>query len=179
VLSGLSKLKGKITRDMLIMKILQNIKITLLAVLCFSATTSVTADSPDIWNDIIPYGQSLETVESVIHALDNGAIVNAAVDLSKCDPQDDGVPSTIRGGFRISHYRINEDGVLWFEDSFFTVLTSSERADPIRLLLRYFASPEGDVTVTSFIYSIPDYTLTMKEDFSCSINEGVNFNVTY
>jgi hypothetical protein len=155
------------------------IKRTLLAVLCSCVTSGVVADHADTWNDFIPIGQSLESVESVINALDNGAPVNATVDMSKCIPEDEGAPSTIRGGLRLSSYRINEDGALWFEDSFFSVLPGTGREDPVMVLLRYLANPEGSVTVTSFVYSIPDYTLTMKESFDCSINIAINFNATY
>jgi hypothetical protein len=161
------------------MKTIQKIKKTLLAVLCCTATTAVMADSEDILNDILPYSQSLETVESVINALNNGAMVSAAVDLTKCSNQDGGAPSTIRGGLKVSSYRIEEDGTLWFEDSFFTASTSSGRADPIMLILRYLVNPEGAITVNSFIYSIPDYTLTRTSSFDCLINNGVNFNITY
>jgi hypothetical protein len=161
------------------MKTIQNIKKTLSIVLCSTATTAVMASTADIWNDVLPYGESLSTVESVIHALNNGATVNAVVDLSKCAPQDGEAPSKIRGGLSISSYRIEEDGSLWFEDTLFTALTSPGRADPVRLLLRYLVSPGGAITVTSFVYSIPDYTLATKEEYDCSINKGVNFNTTY
>jgi hypothetical protein len=155
------------------------IKKTLLALLCSSVTTGVVADNADIWKDFIPNGQSLESVESVINALDNGAPVNATVDMSKCTPEDDGAPSTIRGGLKLSTYRINEDGTLWFEDSFISVSSGTGREDPVMVLLRYLANPEGSVTVTSFVFSIPDYTLTMKESFDCSINIAIDFNTTY
>jgi hypothetical protein len=161
------------------MKTMQNIKKTLLAVLCSASTTAAMADSGGVWDDVLPYGHPLETVESVINALNGGAIVNATVDLSKCVRQGGEAPSKIRGGLKVSSYRIKEDGTLWFEDSFSTVLTSSGREDPIRVILRYLVSPGGVIAVTSFVYSIPDYTLTRKEAFNCSINKGVNFNASY
>jgi hypothetical protein len=109
---------------MSIMNTMHNIKKTLLAVLCACATSGVVADHVNMWNDFLTYGQSLETVESVITALDSGATVSAAVDLSKCTPQDDWAASTIRGGLRISSYRIKDDDALWFEDTFLSVLSS-------------------------------------------------------
>jgi hypothetical protein len=164
---------------MSIMKTVQDIKKTLLAVLCSSATTGVMADHANMWNDFLPYGQSLETVESVITALDSGATVSAAVDLSKCTPQDDGLASTIRGGMRISSYRITDNDALWFEDTFLSVLSSPGRADPVRVVLRYLASPGGAVKVTSFVYSVPDYTLISENNYDCSIDMGVSFNIIY
>jgi hypothetical protein len=161
------------------MKIKQNIKTTTFAVVCSTAATAVMAGSADLSDDAISYGESLETVESVITALNGGAVVNAAVDLSKCTRQDGEAPSKIRGGLRVSPYRIKEDGTLSFADSHFTVLTNSGGADPIMQFLRYSVSPEGDITVSSFIYSIPDYTLTRQVAFDCSINQGVNFNAAY
>jgi hypothetical protein len=161
------------------MKTLRNIKQTLLAALCSTAATVAMAGSTDIWNDDL-YGQPLETVESVITALNSGAIVNAAVDLSKCNRQDGEATSKIKGGLMVSPYQIKEDGTLAFSDSHFTVTTMfSGNPDPIMQFLRYSVSPKGAITVTSFIYSIPDYTLTNQVAFDCSINNGVNFNAAY
>jgi hypothetical protein len=169
----------KSIRDISNMKTIRNIKKTLLAVVCSAATTAVMGDSDDILGSILPYGKSLKTTESVVNALNNGAIVNATVDLSKCVSQDAAATSKIKGGLRISSYRIEEDDSLWFEDSLFTVSTSSGRADPIMLLLRYLVNPEGAITVTSFIFSIPDYTLTSQLAFDCTMNQGVSFNAAF
>jgi hypothetical protein len=166
-------------KELIKMKTLQYIKKTVLAALCSTITTVAMGGSTDIWDDDF-YGQPLETVESVITALNSGAIVNAAVDLSKCTRQDGEATTKIRGGLMVSPYQIKEDGTLSFSDSHFTVTTMfSGNPDPIMQFLRYSVSQKGAITVTSFIYTIPDYTLTKQVAFDCSINNGVNFNATY
>lgn len=162
---------------MLRMKIKQNTNKALLAILCFTAATTLMANPSPTRDATPPYGHALKTVESVINALNNGAIVSAAVDLSKCTRQDGGTPSQTKGGLRVSPYRIKGDGTLSFADSHFTVSTSSGSPNPIMQFLRYSVNPEGAITVTSFIFSIPDYNLTRQVSFDCSINQGVNFNV--
>jgi hypothetical protein len=163
------------------MKTLQNFKKILLSVLCSTATTVVIAGSTeDQSNDDQIYGQSLETVESVITALNSGASVKAAVDLSMCTRQDDEATLNIRGGLVVSPYQIKEDGTLLFVSTVYTATTMySGNPEPIADFVRYSVSPEGAITVTSYIYSIPDYTLINDITFDCSINNGVSFNAAY
>jgi hypothetical protein len=162
------------------MKILRNIKRTLLAALCSTATTVVMADSEDLLNDDQTYGQPLKTTDSVITALNSGAIVNAVVDLSKCARQDGEDALKLRGGLLVSPYQIKEDGTLLFVGSVYTATTFfSGNLEPIADFTKYSVSPKGAITVSAYIYSIPDYTLISEIIFDCSINNGVSFNAAY
>jgi hypothetical protein len=175
----------------------------LLSVLYLTTTTGAMAGSLDPWNDDqIPgqplktiesvisdsgplnadqtYGQPLETIESVISALNGGAIVNAAIDLSKCNRQDGEATLNLKGGLIVSPYQIKEDGTLLFVGSVYTVTKMfSGEPDPMVQFLRYSVNPKGAITVNSYIYTIPDYTLNSQIDFDCSINNGVSFNAAY
>jgi hypothetical protein len=162
------------------MENLRNIKKILLAVLCYTATTTAMAGSAFTLNDDQIYGQPLETRESVITALNGGAIVKATVDLSKCTRQDGEDTLNIRGGLTISSYKIEEDGTLLFVDSVYTATEYfSGSLEPIADFVKYSVSPDGTITFTSSIYSIPDYNLIQQFAFDCSINNGVSFTATY
>ena len=164
------------------MNMITTVKTTILATLCTGAITAMAAPASewnDNWNDVLPYSRSLETVDAVVNALDGGATVNAAVDLSQCTRQDGGTPSETKGGLTVLPYRIQADGTLSFADSHFTVSTRSGTATPIMQFLRYTVAPEGAITVSSFIFSVPDYTLTSEVAFECTINGGVSFHAAY
>jgi hypothetical protein len=162
------------------MKALRYNKKVVLAVLYSTATTVAMADSTDPWNDVQAYGQPLETLESVTSALNGGAIVNAAVDLSKCTRQDGQATLKLKGGLKVSPYQIKEDGTLLFVSSVYTATKMfSGKPDPMVQFMRYSVNPKGAITINSYIYTIPDYTLSSQIDFDCSINNGVSFNAAY
>ena len=125
------------------------------------------------------FGIPLITVDSVKHALNTGATVSAAVDLSRCTRSDGGKSSQTRGGLVVTPYRIQGNGILSFSDTHFTVSTRSGAPEPIKQFLRYTVKPEGDITVSSYIFSVPDYRLTSQVSFQCSINQGVSFHAGY
>ncbi|WP_428241298.1 VirK family protein [Gynuella sp.] len=160
------------------MNISKNLQMAFVAALCSTATTAI-AETAQTWDDILPYSRSLKTTESLVHALDNGAIVNASVDLSVCTRQDGGAASQTKGGLTVSPYRLQADGTLSFSDSHFTVSTRSGSPMPIMQFLRYTVAPQGAITVTSFIFSVPDYRLTSEVSFDCAINDGVSFHAAY
>ena len=150
------------------MKISQLIQIGLL--LLSSVSVSAMADTVK-WTP--QYTLPLETVSSVKDALNDGATVNATVDLSQCTRQGGGDPSTTTGGLRVSPFRIQGNGTLSFSDSHFTVSTRTQQ--PLMQFLRYQVVPEGGITVSSFIFSVPDYQLLSQVAFDCAINKGVSF----
>jgi hypothetical protein len=159
---------------------LRNIKNILLVMLFYTSATTAMAGSAHVLNDDKIYGQPLETSESVITALNGGAIVKASIDLSKCTPQDGGTTLNIKGGLVISSYKIEEDGTLLFVDSVNAATEYfSGSLEPIADFVKYSVSPDGAITFTSNIYSIPDYNLIQQFAFDCSINNGVNFIATY
>ncbi|AJQ97623.1 VirK family protein [Gynuella sunshinyii] len=160
------------------MKTSKTLQMACVAALC-SMAIAATAETTQTLDDILPYGRSLKTVESLVNALENGAIVNASVDLSACTRQDGGTASQTRGGLTVSPYRLQADGTLSFSDSHFTVSTRSGTPMPIMQFLRYSVKPEGAITVTSFIFSVPDYRLTSEVGFDCAINDGVSFHAAY
>jgi hypothetical protein len=123
------------------------------------------------------YSLPLETVSSVVNALNHGATVNATVDLSLCTPQDGGHASTTKGGLKVTPFRVQGDGTLSFSDPHFTVSTSTQQ--PLMQYLRYKVVPAGGITVTSFIFSVPDYNLINQVSYDCAINNGVSFYIPY
>jgi hypothetical protein len=161
------------------MNISRDIKKIVLGVLCYIATTTVIAGPTFPLNNDQIYGQPLETRESVIAALNGGAIVKAAGDLSKCTRQDGEAPLKLRGGLMVSSYQIKDDGTLLFVDSVYTATADfSGSLEPIADFVKYSVNSEGAITLTSYIYSIPDYTLIRQFAFDCSINNGVSFNAS-
>ncbi|MDW6004071.1 VirK family protein [Vibrio mangrovi] len=158
------------------MKVSQLVKaVSLLAL--GAVSTMAAAESKVSWEEMIPYSRALSSVSSVTNALENGAQVNATVDLSQCARQGGGATSETKGGLVVSPFRIQGNGMLSFSDSHFTV--SSRTNSPIMQFLRYQVAPEGGITVTSYIYTVPDYSLLSQSAFDCQINEGVNFYAAY
>lgn len=150
---------------------------TALAMSAACATSGVVLANPvSDFGNMLPYGRSLTSVDQVKKALNEGAVVSAAVDLSQCSRPDGGAPSETQGGLEVSPYRIKGDGSLSFSDTHFTVSTRTGSPVPITQFLRYTVAPSGDITVSSYIFSMPYYNLMSEVSFDCSINEGVSFN---
>ncbi len=74
----------------------------------------------------------------------------------------------------VSPYRIQSHGTLAFFDSHFTVSTTTER--PTKQFIRYRVDAGGSIDFTSYIFSIPEYSLINKVSYACQINNGVNFS---
>lgn len=153
---------------------------TVIAVSAACLTSGMVMANPMFnMGNALPYGRSLVDVEQVKEALNGGAVVNAAIDLSQCTRSDGGAPSQTKGGLRVSPYRIKSDGSLSFSDTHFTVSTRTGVPVPITQFLRYSVTPEGAITLTSYIYSMPNYNLMSEVSFDCAINEGVSFNAAF
>lgn len=114
----------------------------------------------------------LTDVAAVKLALAAGQRVSASVDLSLCQPGNGGAPSQTQGGLVVSPYRIQGDGTLSFSDSHFTV---SNAGRPITQFLRYTVRPDSSITVTSYIFSMPDLAPLSEVAFECRLGNGVSF----
>lgn len=122
--------------------------------------------------DTFAAARPLHDVAAVKLALGAGLRVSAAVDLSLCQPADGGAPSQTQGGLLVSPYRIQADGTLSFSDSHFTV---SNAGKPITQFLRYTVRPDSAITVTSYIFSMPDLAPLSEVAFNCRLGNGVSF----
>lgn len=163
------------------MNICQLFKVSLFTVLTSASIVASAHNLPE-WDQTQSApsysNNALQTVSAVGHALNSGATVNATVDLSQCTRQGGGEPSTTKGGLKVSPFRIQNDGTLSFADSHFTVSTSTQQ--PLMQFLRYTVAPEGgNITVSSYIFSVPDYSLISQVAFDCAINQGVNFYLSH
>ena len=144
---------------------------TVVAMASLPAMANLHAASPV---DAFAASRPLNDVAAVKLALAAGQRVSAAVDLSLCQPANGAAPSQTQGGLVVSPYRIQGDGTLSFSDSHFTV---SNAGKPITQFLRYSVRVDGGITVTSFIYSMPDLAPLSQVAFECRLSNGVSFVV--
>jgi len=133
------------------------------------AAAALHAASP---TDTFAASRPLHDVAAVKLALGAGQRVSATVDLSLCQPANGGTPSQTQGGLVVSPYRIQGDGTLSFSDSHFTV---SNAGKPITQFLRYTVRPDSSITVTSYIFSMPDLAPLSEVAFECRLGNGVSF----
>jgi hypothetical protein len=122
--------------------------------------------------DLFGASRPLHDVAAVKLALGAGLRVSAAVNLALCQPANGGAPSQTQGGLLVSPYRIQADGTLSFSDSHFTV---SNAGKPITQFLRYVVRPDNAITVTSYIFSMPDLAPLNEAAFNCQLGNGVSF----
>lgn len=124
------------------------------------------------------YGKQLTTTQALTKALNNGANVNATVDLSVCTPENGADASSTKGGLNVSPFRIL-NGEVSFADTHSTVSTRSGVPEPISQTLRYEVQANGNIKVTSFLFSLPNYQLINQVSFDCVINDGLKFYAVY
>jgi len=133
------------------------------------AMAAVHAGPP---GELFGASRPLHDLAAVKLALGAGLRVSAAVDLSLCQPANGGAPSQTQGGLLVSPYRIQADGSLSFSESHFTV---SNTGKPITQFLRYVVQPDSAITVTSYIFSMPDLAPLSEVAFNCRLGNGVSF----
>lgn len=116
----------------------------------------------------------LQDYNGIQFALNNGRTVSMSLDLSQCTPVGTAPATQTKGGLsNIGAYRITSDGTLSFSDEHFTVTTTN--AQPIQQFLRYQVRTDNTVAFTSYIFSIPAYTLISQVGYTCTINRGIRF----
>ncbi|AXF25808.1 hypothetical protein CUJ89_35945 [Burkholderia pyrrocinia] len=118
----------------------------------------------------------LSGLTEVENALNQGASVSVAVDLSKCAPAGTtSTPGTTRGGLRINAYRITPDGTLSFADEHATVDASGQ---PIWQFIRYQVKPDQTVAFSTDLFALPSYNrLAPRISYACAIDQGIAFFV--
>lgn len=141
----------------------------LAAALLASASSTSAAPADDA---------SLGSLTEIQRALDSGASVAVAIDLSQCTPTSGGAtPSQTRGGLRIGAYRVTADGTLSFADEHVTV---GRDGKPIQQFLHYQVHPDNTVDFSMFVFALPSYQQTGSTlGYRCAINQGLRFNVGY
>ncbi|CAG8999344.1 MAG: hypothetical protein CENE_01318 [Candidatus Celerinatantimonas neptuna] len=159
--------------------------VSVLVGMSFSGLVSLSAMAQDVsgYQPVISqwkfsYGRQLSTTQALTEALDEGANVNAIVDLSVCTPENGADSSSTKGGLKVTPFRIL-NGVVSFADTHSTVSTRSGTPKPISQTLRYEVKANGNIKVTSFLFSIPSYRLINQVSFDCVINEGLKFYAVY
>lgn len=116
----------------------------------------------------------LSTLADVEAALNRGATVSVAVDLTRCAPSGNTTrPGTTRGGLKISSYRITPDGTLSFADEHASV---AQDGSPLWQFIRYQVKPDQTVAFSTDLFSLPAYTRLMPQiTYACAINQGIEF----
>ncbi|MPW23649.1 Virk protein (modular protein) [Paraburkholderia piptadeniae] len=122
---------------------------------------------------------SLADVES---ALNRGAAVSVAADLTKCSPAGDTTSqSGTRGGVKINAYWTMADGTLSFSDEHATVdlvgapTFQDPFGAPIWQSIRYTVKPDQTVFVATKLFFLPSYNPMMHVDYACAINQGIAY----
>jgi hypothetical protein len=119
----------------------------------------------------------LNSLAEIEHALDSGASVAVAIDLSQCTPTSGGAtPTQTRGGLRIGAYRVIADGTLSFADEHLTV---GRDGKPIQQFLRYQVHPDSSVDFSMAVFALPGYQQNGTTlGYRCAINQGLHFNAS-
>ena len=147
------------------------------ALITVTATSHALANDENVVSTFATTGMKLSDLDDVKQALATGAIVRAAIDLTKCTLASGGPTRNQSGGLTIDSYLVERDGTLRFS-TFRTTLSS--RADvAVTQNNKYKVKTNGDVTFTSSVFSMPDYNLTSKVDVSCKLNDSFNFYLAY
>ncbi|PPT93327.1 VirK family protein [Xanthomonas theicola] len=120
----------------------------------------------------------LHSLAEIERALDTGATVAVAVDLSQCTPASAGAtPTQTRGGLRIGAYRVIADGTLSFADEHFTV---GRDGKPIQQFLRYQVRPDGSIDFTMAVFALPGYQqIGATLGYRCAIDQGLHFTAPH
>ncbi|MDV0437629.1 VirK family protein [Xanthomonas sacchari] len=151
---------------------MHSLSASLLAAALFASATSASAATAGADD------ATLNSLTEIQRALDSGASVAVALDLSQCTPISGGAtPSQTRGGLRIGAYRVTADGTLSFADEHVTV---GRDGKPIQQFLRYQVHPDNSIDFTMFVFALPSYQQTGSTlGYRCAINQGLRFNVGY
>lgn len=125
--------------------------------------------------------QHITSVDSLRTVLRAGNDVNAVLDLSQCQADKVGKSEIKKpnvkmdGGLKVSPFLIR-DGMIAFSDNHQTVYTrGGGTPKAINQTLRYEVEPNGKVTMTSFIFSLPDYKLMREASYHCEFDKGLSF----
>lgn len=126
------------------------------------------------WSAQASANPQLSTLADVEAALNRGATVSVAVDLTRCAPAGNTTqPGTTRGGLKISSYRITPDGTLSFADEHASV---AQDGSPLWQFIRYQIKPDQTVAFSTDLFSLPAYTRLMPQiTYACAINQGIEF----
>ncbi len=118
--------------------------------------------------------RQLAALADIENALNNGATVSVAVDLSRCAPGGDTkTRGATSGGLKIGPYRIMPDGTLSFSDSHESV---SPDGQPLWQFIRYQVKADQTILFTSDLFSLPSYTrLAPQVAYGCAIDQSVKF----
>ncbi|QDI03017.1 hypothetical protein E4A48_04310 [Xanthomonas cerealis pv. cerealis] len=119
----------------------------------------------------------LDSLAEIERALDSGASVAVAIDLSQCTPTTGGAtPTQTRGGLRIGAYRVIADGTLSFADEHLTV---GRDGKPIQQFLRYQVHPDSSVDFSMAVFALPGYQQNGTTlGYRCAINQGLHFTAS-
>jgi VirK protein len=118
--------------------------------------------------------RQLAALADVENALNNGATVTVAVDLSRCAPGGDTkTRGATSGGLKIGPYRILPDGTLSFSNSHESVGADGQ---PLWQFIRYQVKVDQTVLFTSDLFTLPSYTrLAPQVAYGCAINQSIKF----
>ncbi|MCW3610631.1 VirK family protein [Burkholderia cenocepacia] len=110
----------------------------------------------------------------VENALNQGAGVSVAVDLSNCAPTGTTpAPGTTRGVLRINASRITRDGTLSFADEHATVDASGQ---PI-WQFSYHIKADLTGAFSTDLLSLPTYNrIALRISYTCAIDQGIAFS---
>jgi hypothetical protein len=127
-----------------------------------------------LWSTQALANPQLSTLADIEAALERGATVSVAVDLTRCAPSGSTTrPGTTRGGLKISSYRITPDGTLSFADEHASV---GQDGSPLWQFIRYQVKPDQTVAFSTDLFSLPAYTRLMPQiTYACAINQGIEF----
>ena len=143
-----------------------------LSALILISTSAISQDYTEV-----TYGIPLESLDQTKKALTSGAVVTASIDLTKCTLATGQESTNSSGGLKIDSFLIERDGDLRFS-SFRTTLSSRSDA-AVTQNNKYVVSEDGSATLTSSVFSLPDYTLISKVDVYCKLNESFFFYSAY
>lgn len=151
--------------------------LTSLLGLCFSLN-AVSQDIEANTENSLGFKRHAIKLHSVLElkkALSEGASVTASMDLTQCSTAEGEPTRNAAGGLNISSFLIDRQGTLSFSSFRSTVSTRNGAAQAVSQTNRYRITPEGSVTLTSYLFSLPNYDLIFETDVICEFNKGFSF----